>query len=330
MDFILVSRRLKFYTKEIIKVLNIAIIGMAIILALILIKYKPAYEVKIAEKEIGFIANKTNFENMIENYIKNYNSKNVESVSITNNPEYKLKLIDKKQETSENEILIAMQKDMIIKYHYYEIYINNQKVESVDTLEEAQTITNKIEEVDNNIKYEIKEINTQNVDEINTSEFEVAKNNVLKEANIIEEEKQKEEEQEKLPNINGIKLAVLPVQGNITSRYGVSSRIRVSTHTGLDIAAVTGTAIKAVAAGTVTNAAYTGSYGNLVKIDHGNGVETWYGHTSKMYVKVGQNIQAGDTIAAVGSTGNATGPHLHFEIRINGQHINPQNYIYNN
>ena len=198
-------------------------------------------------------------------------------------------------------------------------------MESVDTLEEAQTITNKIEEVDNNIKYEIKEINTQNVDEINTSEFEVAKNNVLKEANIIEEEKQKEEEQEKLPNINGIKLAVLPVQGNITSRYGVSSRIRVSTHTGLDIAA-----IKAVAAGIVTNAAYTGSYGNLVKIDHGNGVETWYGHTSKMYVKVGQNIQAGDTIAAVGSTGNSTGPHLHFEIRINGQHINPQNYIYNN
>ena len=58
--------------------------------------------------------------------------------------EYKLKLIDKKQETSENEILIAMQKDMIIKYHYYEIYINNQKVESVDRLEEAQTITNKI------------------------------------------------------------------------------------------------------------------------------------------------------------------------------------------
>ena len=296
MDFILVSRRLKFYTKEIIKVLNIAIIGMAIILALILIKYKPAYEVKIAEKEIGFIANKTNFENMIENYIKNYNSKNVESVSITNNPEYKLKLIDKKQETSENEILIAMQKEMIIKYHYYEIYINNQKVESVDTLEEAQTITNKIEEVDKNIKYKIKEIKTKKVE----------------------------------PNINGIKLAVLPVQGNITSRYGVSSRIRVSTHTGLDIAAVTGTAIKAVAAGIVTNAAYTGSYGNLVKIDHGNGVETWYGHTSKMYVKVGQNIQAGDTIAAVGSTGNSTGPHLHFEIRINGQHINPQNYIYNN
>jgi len=58
-------------------------------------------------------------------------------------------------------------------------------------------------------------------------------------------------------------------------------------------------------------------------------VETWYGHTSKMYVKVGQKVQAGDVIAAVGSTGNSTGPHLHFEIRINGQHVNPQNYLYN-
>ena len=58
-------------------------------------------------------------------------------------------------------------------------------------------------------------------------------------------------------------------------------------------------------------------------------METWYGHTSKMYVKAGQKVQAGDIIAEVGSTGNSTGPHLHFEIRINGQHVNPQNYLYN-
>ena len=129
--------------------------------------------------------------------------------------------------------------------------------------------------------------------------------------------------------VNGIKLAVVPVQGSITSRYGVSSRIRVSTHTGLDIAATTGTPIKAVASGTVICAEYSGSYGNLVKIDHGNGVETWYGHTSKMYVTKGQKVEAGDVIAAVGSTGNSTGPHLHLEIRINGEHVDPQNYLYN-
>ena len=128
--------------------------------------------------------------------------------------------------------------------------------------------------------------------------------------------------------INGIKLAYLPVSGTISSRYGVSSRIRSSNHTGLDIATTLGTPIKVVAAGTVTCASYQGSYGNLVKIDHGNGLETWYAHTKEMYVKVGDQVEAGEVIAAVGSTGNSTGPHLHFEIRINGNHVNPQDYLY--
>lgn len=83
-----------------------------------------------------------------------------------------------------------------------------------------------------------------------------------------------------------------------------------------------------MADGVVTNASYSGSYGNLVKVDHGNGVETWYAHTSKMYVKKGQEVKAGDEIATVGSTGNSTGPHLHLEIRLNGEHINPQKYVY--
>ena len=65
-----------------------------------------------------------------------------------------------------------------------------------------------------------------------------------------------------------------------------------------------------------------------MKIDHGNGVETWYAHTSKMYVTAGQSVKAGDVIAAVGSTGNSTGNHLHFEIRQDGSQVNPENYIY--
>ena len=144
----------------------------------------------------------------------------------------------------------------------------------------------------------------------------------------MQKQKEEQEKLDKMPSINGIKLAVQPVSGVITSRYGVSSRLRKSTHTGLDIAASTGTPIKVIADGTVTCASYQGSYGKLVKIDHGNGLETWYGHTSKMYVSVGQKVTAGDVIAAVGSTGNSTGPHLHLEIRINGEHVNPQNYLY--
>ena len=130
-------------------------------------------------------------------------------------------------------------------------------------------------------------------------------------------------------SVNGVNFTVAPVSGRISSRYGANESIRNHTHKGLDIAASNGTPIVAAADGVVTYASYnSGGYGNLVKISHGNGVETYYGHCSKLYVKVGQTVQAGDSIAAVGSTGNSTGNHLHFEIRLNGTQVNPQNYLY--
>ena len=80
--------------------------------------------------------------------------------------------------------------------------------------------------------------------------------------------------------------------------------------------------------GTVSSVTSGGAYGNLIKVDHGNGVETWYAHCSKIYSSEGQKINAGEVIAAVGSTGNSTGPHLHLEIRIDGTAVNPQKYLY--
>lgn len=97
---------------------------------------------------------------------------------------------------------------------------------------------------------------------------------------------------------------------------------------GMDIAASNGTDIKAAADGTITYSGWMGGYGNLVIISHGNGIQTYYGHCSKLYASVGETVKAGDVIAAVGSTGNSTGNHLHFEIRKNGTQINPQIYLY--
>ena len=129
-------------------------------------------------------------------------------------------------------------------------------------------------------------------------------------------------------NSNKVVVAVRPVTGGkITSRFGERSSVRSSSHTGLDIAASSGTPIKAAASGTVTFAGYKGSYGYLVKIKCDNGYEMWYGHCSKLYVKNGQRVSAGEKIAAVGSTGNSTGPHLHFEIRKDGKALNPQKYM---
>ena len=125
-----------------------------------------------------------------------------------------------------------------------------------------------------------------------------------------------------------MKLTVTPLSGIITSRFGNMESIRSSGHSGLDIAAPKGTAIKVAASGTVIFAGYSGGYGNVVKVSHGNGVMTYYAHCSKLYVSAGQKVNAGDVVAAVGSTGNSTGNHLHFEVVKNGVSLNPQNYLY--
>ena len=121
---------------------------------------------------------------------------------------------------------------------------------------------------------------------------------------------------------------IRPISGTITSRFGSISRVRSGAHTGLDIAASTGTPIKAAASGVVTFSGTKSAYGKMIVISHGNGIETYYGHCSKLYAEVGEKVSQGETIAAVGSTGNSTGPHLHLEIRVNGVAYNPQNYVY--
>ena len=131
-----------------------------------------------------------------------------------------------------------------------------------------------------------------------------------------------------VPTNLGISLSQ-PLSGTISSRFGYRSR---DNHKGLDIAAPKGTAIKAAASGTVSyagwgNSLYSG-YGNLVVVKSSSSVTILYGHCSAVYVKVGQTVEQGQVIAAVGSTGLSTGNHLHFEIRYNGKAVNPQNYLY--
>ncbi|HHV95288.1 MAG TPA: peptidoglycan DD-metalloendopeptidase family protein [Clostridiaceae bacterium] len=117
---------------------------------------------------------------------------------------------------------------------------------------------------------------------------------------------------------------IVPSRGTISSRFGQRWS---STHTGIDIAASKGTPIKAADSGLVTFAGWKGSYGNLIIIDHENGYVTYYTHCNTINVKKGQRVARGDTIGTVGSTGNATGPHLHFEVRKNGVPVNPLDYL---
>ncbi len=114
----------------------------------------------------------------------------------------------------------------------------------------------------------------------------------------------------------------LAIRGTITSYWGDGRG-----HKGVDIGVPVGTQIVAVKSGTVVEAKYTSDYGYYVTIDHGNGVQTRYAHNSQNVVEVGQVVSAGQVIALSGNTGRSTGPHLHFEVIINGNRVNPGYYI---
>lgn len=121
-----------------------------------------------------------------------------------------------------------------------------------------------------------------------------------------------------------------PVKGWITSLFGMRKSPftgRRKMHEGLDIASNTGTPVHTTADGIVARAETAPGYGKLVVIDHGYGYRTYYGHNSRIYVKVGQRVRRGDKIAAVGNTGSSTGSHVHYEVRRNGVPVNPRKYL---
>lgn len=121
-----------------------------------------------------------------------------------------------------------------------------------------------------------------------------------------------------------------PVKGWVTSSFGRRKSPFTGKwvmHEGLDIAARTGTPIYATADGIVSRAETQAGYGKVVAIDHGYGYKTYYAHNSKIFVKAGQRIKRGDKIAAIGNTGLSTGPHLHYEVRLNGVPLNPKKYL---
>ena len=355
---------IKYYTKEICKLIRIMTIGFVIILAVIAIKFKPEYKVSMNEKSIGFVSSESDIDKYIEEIVENAESEQIAFVNLENTPNLKLQLVSRNKDMQEEVIKEELEDNLTIEYISYAIAINGENKTFLASNEEAQNIVDEIKE-DYAEEY-TKDITILPVYSETYSEIASVGNEVAKDV-ISNEVKTKKEEDEKAKaiklaaakkaaakkvaaqkaikatsgevvandkkeaGVNGINFTVKPVTGTITSRFGRRSSpggIGSTNHKGLDIAAPNGTAIHAAASGTVSFSGYNGSLGNLVIINHGNGVQTCYGHCSKLYVSVGQTVNAGDCIAAVGKTGAATGYHLHFEVRINGTQVNPQKYIY--
>ncbi len=294
-----------------------------------LIKYKVLYKVTISGEEVGYVTNKNEFEKILNEQIINPKDENIAYVDIEELPQYKLVLANNSETSNEEEIYNKISDMAVTTYKMYAVAINNKNSVYVDTLQEAEETVSKIKEEYANeldeIQISVDEIYTKNVEQVEQT-VEVA--SAIETTGVEVQEAVEEMQKIKSATLDGVYFAVRPVSGTITSRFGANESIRSHTHKGMDIAAPYGTKIVAAAKGKVTHSGWMGGYGNLIIITHENGIQTYYGHCSKLYAKVGDEVEAGDTIAAVGSTGFSTGNHLHFEIRKNGSQINPQKYLY--
>ena len=315
-----------------IRLINIVAIALFIMTIIILFKFNLVCEVTIDGKAVGYIADKDEFETKI-NEIINKDEEAKLFTTIENMPEYSLKFVDKSEQTNEEVILAKLEDSSETTYKLYAVTLDGEEKAVLASLEEAEKIVDEMtEKYEDDIDLDIGITDVITTNKEDGSTVKVASADIDEEIeNKVEEIEAEIEEQKEIEShtVQGVYLEVTPVSGVITSRFGNRESIRTSGHTGLDIAAPYGTPIKAAADGTVTFAGYSGGYGYVVKMDNGNGVETYYGHCSKLYVSTGEKIKAGETIAAVGSTGNSTGNHLHFEVRADGSVVNPQNYLYN-
>lgn len=329
-----------------IKLIILISVATFLISGAVILLYKPIYSVTLNGTCIGYCRNKTELQMRIDEYIEkgNGDNANIAFVQIDNMPKYKLCLGIRDIQVNDDEIFEQIKNTGVTYYKYFTILEDDEEKVYVSNFEAAESVVNTLRDkestnIDNiqileKYETELKDfISAEDAVATLYKEKQTPKVVVSSAKSNVSNTNSRNERISTSTNISkayvslGITL-IKPVSGTISSRFGVRSSIRSSAHTGLDIATSKGTPISAAASGTVTFAGYKGSYGYLVVISHSNGVQTYYGHCSKLFVSAGDKVAQGSKVAAVGSTGNSTGPHLHFEIRVNGTPYNPQNYLY--
>lgn len=318
------------YLRTSIKAISLIIIAIILITAAVALIYKPIYSVEYKGEHIGYTQNKTKLQSQINEYMTKGEGNNVAFIEIEEQPKYEMCLLKKGITTNDDEILEAVKSTGTTYYKYYAVTVDNEEKLYLSTLEEAEKTVEELKEKKstNKDKLGILEKYQTELKEFTTQELAVKE---LYKAPVTYYSSTGTASASKGVNTSAAKIElgislIRPTSGTITSRFG-SRWGRL--HSGLDIGAPKGTPIYAAAGGTVTYSGYNNSgYGNYIIISHGNGIQTLYAHCSELNVTAGTTVSQGQLIGKVGSTGNSTGNHLHFEVRVNGVAQNPQNYVY--
>ncbi len=335
-------KKIFVHVRTFIKFISLISIATFLIIVALAFFYKPIYNVTINGEQVGYSANKSKLQKQINNYLeKGEGQANVAFVQVESLPQYKICLLKRNIVTNDDEIFEQIKAQGTTYYKYYAILEDNEEKYYISDFQTAENTINQLKEKNSsnisNIsileKYETETKDFATSEQIVAALYKepVQQKTVISKTNTTRYTAMGSVNTSLKTSGNKVQIGLnlmRPISGTITSRFGARSRIRKSLHTGLDISAPTGTAIKAAESGKVTFSGRKGSFGNMLVITHENGVQTYYAHCSKLYVSAGKKVSKGETIAAVGSTGNSTGPHLHLEVRVNGVAYNPQNYVY--
>lgn len=321
------------YFRTTIKYTFLVIISIFLIITAVAVFYKPTYAVSVNGEVIGYTENKSQLQARINDYMEGNIEEDIAFAQIDSVPEYTLCLLKKDITANDEEIYHKVTENGTKYYKYYAITDDKKEKFYVESFEEAEKVIAELKKKSQNQKdigivekydTELKKFTSVQTCVSKLYEAPPKVTYVASNSNYTQSVSGGNVTGSSSRKVSlGVSL-IKPISGIITTRFGS----RGYGHRGLDVAAPSGTPIKAAAGGTVTTAGWNNSYGYMLIVSHGNGVQTVYAHCSQLIAKNGQSVAQGQVIGKVGSTGYSTGPHLHFEIRVNGVLQDPQNYIY--
>lgn len=310
--------------KGIILFITFILVAAVAYIGLIFSLFKPYYKVEIDNIFLGYYQSQEEYNKIYDKIVNEKYENDYETTKYFSKEPCFEKIYAKPKYVEQFNNYELIETNISKDYTIYKIVVNNETQMYTKTNERAEEIVTALK----------KEVKSETTFSIETE--------IISDLTTITTQEECDEIQKKIIEAN--KKVVITSRGGsyrsnnkgylwpttsrtITAYFGASGSRWSSTHTGLDIGVPSGSNILASKGGTVTFSGWSGSYGYYVKIDHGNGIVTAYAHNSRLLVSAGETVKQGDVIALSGSTGNSTGPHLHFEVIVNGSFKNPLNYL---
>lgn len=318
------KRRVLPTLRFIVLTIIVLVLVFCAVVITVLNMYKPSVKVYLGDRFIGYFSSKEQFDEIYSDLVteKQNIDPNVK-VYLEEEPTFETSYIRDMLFASQN-VYDDLRAELKTEYTVYHVAVNGENKMAFNNSDDAEKYAEDLESKVTSLKAEIKEEKVNNLEEMTTT---ARADEILKD--LVDRNQPVQTPKNNVSSEQFADSAIWPTAAKyVMSTFGWRREFG-DFHTGIDIAGNAGLDIYAYQPGVVTFSGYSSSYGNNVRIDHGNGMSTLYAHCSKLVASTGQRVEQGQVIAKVGRTGWATGNHLHFEIRINGTPVNPYPYIIN-